>query len=332
MKKEYFKKLKIFLFIVIAGLVVYVFRNQFPPIFKEMKNTSLRTLFLIALMGAMYQFFDGLSLREVAKSLGENSISVFDSWGCSLYSAFYRVITFGSATYLSIIYYFKRMNVDESKGFSISTLNYMAQRIAVVITASFMYIANRSFMIKYFSKWINYLLLGILFTLIVVLVLILICVSEKFHKLIIYLFKFDKKNRLEDFKNKLQDKLFMVRSGTRDLLLNKGLIVKITILNILKMFCWFLIPCIIFHNQYNYTNFDYISVTALAIALIGVIPAPGAMGSTEFVFGLLFSVLMDVNKAMSGMFLYRFGNFIVPTVLGALIAVYLRIKESKLKE
>lgn len=332
MNKEKLKKLKIILFIVIIGLVVYVFRNQFPPVFREMKKTSIKTLILIAIMGLMYQFFDGLSLREVAKELGADNISVLNAWGCSLYSAFYRVITFGSATYLAIIYYFKRMNVDVSKGFSISTLNYMAQRIAVVITASMMYLLNRSFMVKYFSKWKNYLLLGIFVTFLVVLVLILICVSEKFHRLIIYLFKFDKKKRFEDLKIKLQEKLLMIRDGTKDLLLNKVLLFKIIVLNILKMFCWFVIPYIIFYNKGGYTGFDYISVTALAIALIGVIPAPGAMGSTEFVFSLLFSVLMNVNQAMSGMFLYRFGNFIVPTVSGGLVAVYLRIKEDRIKE
>ena len=331
MKKKKIQILKATLFFIIVGLVIYVFWNQFPPIINEIKTTNISTLILIAILGLMYQFFDGLSLRTIAKSL-DSQVSIIDAWGCSLYSAFYRVITFGAATYISIIYFFKRLGLEATKGFSISTLNYMAQRIAVVITAIIFYLINYSFMQKYFLKYQNFLLLGILITSIIVIVLILICVSENFHKLVMMIFKLDKKERFNDLKIKTEDSLSLIRNSTKDLLLDKVLLIKIIILNILKLFCWYLIPCIIFKGKYNYTLFDYVSITALAVSLIGVIPAPGAMGSTEFVFGMLFSQLMNAHSAMSGVFLYRFANFIIPTVFGAVVAIVMKFGKKTISD
>lgn len=328
------KKVKIFkvsLFFIIVGLVVYVFWNQFPPIINEIKKTNISTLVVLAFMGLLYQFIDGLSLRSISKSLG-TKVSVLDSWGCSLYSAFYRVITFGSATYISIIVYFKRLGVEASKGFSISTVNYMAQKIAVVLTAIIMYLVNYNFMMEYFYEYQSYLLFGILITSIIVIVLILICVSEKFHELILMVFKLDKKNRFEDLKIKTKNSLERTRNATKDLLVDKVLVLKVILLNILKLSCWYVIPYIIFAGKFDYTFLDYFSITALAVSLIGVIPAPGAMGSTEFVFGLLFAVLMETKVAMSGVFLYRFANFIIPTICGGLVALYMYFNKKIISE
>lgn len=325
-------RIKVAAFLVIVGLVVYTFRNEFPPIIKEIKKTDKSILLIIAMLGLLYQFFDGLSLRTIAGSLGESSISPFDSWGCSLYSAFYRVISFGSATYLSIIYYFKRKNVDVDKGFSISTINYMAQRFAIVLMAIIMYFLNFDFMKENYGKYRSYLLIGILLTALILLMLCLICVSKKFHKYILCVFKLDKKNRFEDFRLKIEKNLSLIRGSTKGLLCDKILLVKIILLNILKISCWCIIPCIIFYNICDYKIFDYICVSSLALALIGVIPAPGAMGSTEFVFGMLFAVLMKTEVAISGIFLYRFANFIIPTVTGGVVAVILRVQQRKNKK
>lgn len=324
MEKKKIQILKSTLFFIVVGIVIYVFRSQFPPIIKEIKSTNISIILFVSIMGLMYQFFDGLSLRSIAKKL-DFKMSIFDAFRCSLYSAFYRVITFGSATYISIIYFFKKLGLEAMDGFSISTVNYIAQRIAVVITSLTFYLMNYDFMKKYFSKYTNYLLFGILFTGIVVIFLILISASEKFHKLIMMIFKLDKKGRFVNIKRKLEDSLNV--NSTKDLLVDKVLFLKIILLNILKLFCWYLIPYIIFRGKFDYTLFDYVSITALVVSLLGVIPAPGGMGSTEFVFGMLFSKLMNTNSAMSGMFLYRFANFIIPTVFGALVAIIMKFSK-----
>lgn len=329
--KKRIQKIKVSLFLIIVGLVVYVFWNQFPPIIKEIKDTDYKTIILISIMGLMYQFFEGLSIREISKTLG-SKISPIKTGGCSLYSAFYRVITFGSATYISVLHYLKKQGLSPSKGFSVSILNYMGQKIAVVLMAIVMYFSNYSFMEEYFKNYQKYLLFGILFTTLVVVVLILICISEKFHKLILMIFKLDKKGKFKSIEEKLKDNLILIRHSTKDLLVDKVLIFKIIFLNILKLSCWYVIPYIIFYNQYNYSFLDYVSITALAIALIGVVPAPGAMGSTEFIFGLLFANLMDINKAMSGVFLYRFANFIIPTIFGGLVALKMGISSRTVKK
>ena len=68
-----------------------------------------------------------------------------------------------------------------------------------------------------------------------------------------------------------------------------------SVLNIMKMSCWYVIPVIAIYaaggSLGNVTVSQALTVTALMQLLMGVIPTSGGVGSLEVVFSLLFSKL-----------------------------------------
>ena len=71
------------------------------------------------------------------------------------------------------------------------------------------------------------------------------------------------------------------------------------------------------------------AITSLSVMLAAVIPAPAGIGSTEFVFTSLFSEIVGMGLAGSASLLYRFGTFVFPFLVGAVIVVGCRIKAGK---
>ena len=63
------------------------------------------------------------------------------------------------------------------------------------------------------------------------------------------------------------------------------------------------------------------AVMSLTAMLAAVIPAPAGIGSTEFVFTLLFAVLIGTGLAGSTSLLYRFATFVFPFLIGAVVAL-----------
>ncbi|MGO1579883.1 MAG: lysylphosphatidylglycerol synthase transmembrane domain-containing protein [Peptoniphilaceae bacterium] len=331
MKKNNYKNIFKFIFLLtIVGIVIYIFKNQVPPIIKEIKNTSIKTLLLISLCGLLYQFFDGLSLKAIVEN-NLKEISIVDTFACSLYSAFYRVVTFGSGTYLSIIYFFKKIGFDVSYGFSISIINYMGQKIAMVFWAIILYFLNYNFINGYFLEYKKYLFIGMILGLLIVISFVFLCISKKFHSLILKLFNLDKKEKFYKLRIKLEDLFSEIEFITMNIFKDKAIVLKILFFNFTKYLFWYIISFIIFYKDANFSLLDYISVTSLIILLSSVIPAPGGMGSTEFVFSLIFSNLLNGNIAISGMLLYRFANFLIPTIGGAIVALIIRFKNTSYK-
>ena len=64
--------------------------------------------------------------------------------------------------------------------------------------------------------------------------------------------------------------------------------------------------------------------------LSAVIPALGGIGSTEFVFIMMFSVVVNPALAGSAALLYRFGTFIFLFLVGIFVAIPQRKKHKPL--
>ena len=64
---------------------------------------------------------------------------------------------------------------------------------------------------------------------------------------------------------------------------------------------------------------------SLSVMLAAVIPSPAGIGSTEFVFTALFSGIVGTGLAGSASLLYRFGTFVFPFLVGAVVVIIRRI-------
>ncbi|MSC86317.1 TIGR00374 family protein [Eubacterium sp. am_0171] len=125
-----------------------------------------------------------------------------------------------------------------------------------------------------------------------------------------------------------QKKAIIVRTEARSLLKNKKLLLDLFILNFLKLSAWYLIPVTIFHLLNSSELSLYMATAAMMTALSGVIPAPGGVGAAEFLFVLLFTPLIGKTQSASAMLIYRFATYILPFILGAIVAATTHSKKN----
>ena len=111
------------------------------------------------------------------------------------------------------------------------------------------------------------------------------------------------------------------------MLKEKGTMLKLLLLNMIKYLGWYMIPCVVL----GYTDISNIirglCISALAAALIGVIPSPGASGSTEAMFYVLFLAVTDKAEAVAVMLMYRCFTYIFPFMIGGIMILVKRIMD-----
>lgn len=72
-----------------------------------------------------------------------------------------------------------------------------------------------------------------------------------------------------------------------------------------------------------------LAITSLSVMLAAVIPSPAGIGSTEFVFTTLFAGIVGTGIAGSASLLYRFGTFVFPFLVGAVVVLVRHFKRKK---
>ena len=72
------------------------------------------------------------------------------------------------------------------------------------------------------------------------------------------------------------------------------------------------------------TIIQAMAVTSLSVMLAAVLPSPAGIGSTEFVFTMLFAAVTTTGAAGSASLLYRFATFVLPFAIGAVIVILRR--------
>jgi len=64
---------------------------------------------------------------------------------------------------------------------------------------------------------------------------------------------------------------------------------------------------------------------SFVIAISGVMVAPAGIGTSEFVFMLLFAGMASNDKLLLAILLYRFFTFVVPGIVGVIVVIVHKI-------
>ena len=95
------------LMIIVLGVIFYVMDNSLSDIFAQLMETSWLVLIAV-IFGVVYQFAEGRSIKEIARYFNKDFTTVDGFYFC--YVAFYRIISFGTGTLLSEIYFIRKRN------------------------------------------------------------------------------------------------------------------------------------------------------------------------------------------------------------------------------
>lgn len=309
-------------------MIIYTFRDSAGPILEQLKKTTPVVIIGICVMTTFYHIVEGMITTVLAKQYNPDF-----TWGMGITNAFfcsfYRVATLGSGSGVAAIVYLGEHGVEYSQSFGLYMLQYAFHKISIAIYSMIFFVISWSYMCTHFGDYMWLLAAGYVVTLVITLCLILFCCSVQFHRFIFRILDFlngKLKGRFDTFIAMLREQCRMLEDASRHIMRDKSLVAKSIILNLIRNCFWYGIPYLIFNGHSDITIPETMAVTSLSVMLAAVLPAPAGIGSTEFVFISLFSGIVGKGLAGSASLLYRFGTFVFPFLIGAVVVVARRIR------
>ena len=266
-----------------------------------------------------------IHILDLAKNYG--LINELKKNGCDI------KIFYGQNNYMSLdaalkllpnllLYYFNEKGIPVFQGTGMYMVEYAIHKVTIAIFSIIFFLLNFGFMKEHYSEYFNLLIAGYVLTAVIATALLLFCCSKKFHGIILFLVdKLNRKGKFDAQAAMLREQCGILEDAAGMLLTKGKLIVSIVAKNLLKFAFCYGIPFVILYREYGLTLLQSWAVTSLAFMLAAVIPSPAGIGSSEFVFTALFTVLVGTGEAGSAALLYRFATFVLPFVIGGVVVL-----------
>lgn len=334
MKKH--KDLIKWLLVIAAICAVCIWNREYiPDIIAQIRQTPAGLLALASLLALAYYFCEGRIISLLAVKYNPR-FSVRSGMAGAFFCEFYRLLTLGSMTAVAEIYFLHTRKIPAAKGTGMCLVQYLIQRLTIAFLGILASVVVLLHYPKVIREHTGQIILSYLLTVLVVLGLIftgtcrqattrLFCFVER---------KSPRSPRIMSTLFKAKTQADTLQSEVRDLLFReRGKMAKLFAYNLIKMICWFLIPAILLFDMENpFAVVPQVSLTAMVFVLAGVIPAPGGIGSLEFVFVLLFGEIVAAAEASSVIILFRLLISVLPFLIGAAVVAVHRQEGETISE
>ena len=314
--------------LIIVIIITMVIRKSGVNILNEIRDLSGLSIVLLVASSVIYNIYDGIGYYLIGQRYNPK-FTVWDGIKTSYYSGFFRLATLGSATAISGVYYLSTKKVPPARSTSYISLNYMLQKIAVLMIFLVLFVVNYQQINQDFNKYIKYIFLGIVVTILIATGFLMICTWKPMHRFLFFIAdKLLGKTRYKSKADKIKEQLTILREESLSILKDKKMITFMVLCNIFKFFFgWYLIPYVMTKTTGLHDFIYKMGVTSMASALAGVIPSPGSAGSLEALFYAMYQVITD-DKALSMAvsLVYRGFTYFLPFIIGAFVVAGHRIK------
>lgn len=317
-----------FIFIIaIIGIIYYVLQNSIADIINQLGQTEPLILGIVVALGLGFLVVEGRNIARIAGNF-KKDFSTKDGFFGYCYSAFCRVISFGTATTVSEVMYYRRKKIPTSQAIGVTTVHMILYKIGVVLMSAIGLVTQSYLIYQKSPMMIPFVLYGIIVTLLIISGLLFLSINRKFHGwLIKKAHKWIKKEAWREKIDVFNEQIDALGETVRTIVSNREVLVSLIFLNIGKLFFWYSIPFFILSSTHNLSYLTSFSMTAMAVALAGVIPTPAGLGSFEFVYMLLFRPLVGTVDAASSLLLYRFATYVLPFLIGMIYSAGTKRKE-----
>lgn len=315
--------------IALLAIIVYTFRDSARPILRELLQTSVWVVLGISVAAVVYHLIEAWITCSFAR-VYQPRFSYWMGLESAFFCSFYRVATLGSGAGVAAVVYFHEKGIEPSKGTGMYMMEYVVHKISLALFSVIFFVLDFVFMKKYFSEYFYLLLTGYGVTALVSVGLVLFCCSSNFHGFILWVCgKINRKGKLDAQIAELSNQCRIMEDATAEIMTRKRMVLGNVGKNLLKFACFYGIPFIILYQEYGLSLLHIWAVTSVAIMLAAVIPAPAGIGSSEFMFTAMFTVLVGTGAAGSAALLYRFATFVLPFLIGAVVVLLHHIRQRK---
>lgn len=297
-----------------------------------MKNLEPLKVACCCLFAVVYYLCEGTILYKMGRLINP-AYRWYNGFSVSYKCEFVRVLTMGTGAGVAEIVFLQKDGIPAGKGTGLTLMQYALKRITMMIMAlaAFIFLCTRPVSGKVMSDYRILILGALAFSIVVSLVVSALAFSKKLNVLMNLL--------LDKLCQKFVTKknLFEKWRGTMNQLNEAGLLyihypallVQILILNIVKMFSFYVIPGFILMNSTGFIEGTLLMAVAFVSATI--IPAPSGVGALEFAFVSFFGAFVQQADAITSVLVYRFATWIMPCIIGMILFVIdgLRFKRGK---
>lgn len=301
------------------------------PIIEELKKTTPEIIAGICVMTLIYHIIEGGITTILARQYNP-SFTLKMGIGNAFFCSFYRVATLGSGAGVAALVYLGEHGVAYSNAFGMYMLQYAFHKISIAVYSMIFFLAGWSYMYYHFGTYLWLLQAGYVVTFVITLFLILFCCSTRFHKWVFRILEFinsKMKGKLNHLIADMEEQCQMMETASKILLKKKKMVAGVIVLNMVKFCFWYGIPYLSFAGHGAVNLMETMAVTSLSVMLAAVIPAPAGIGSTELVFIALFSEIVGTGLAGTASLLYRFGTFVFPFLVGAVVVIARHVKSKR---
>lgn len=338
-KKKIIKFAAQFLLILLMFVILwYMFKDSYKEIFYQVSKADKRLFAVTIFLGNMFYLIDAYIYWSLFRKEGYN-VNFLRSIALAYMSIFFNVTTFGVGIKPAQVAYLHRKKVDAGASFGILTSPYVFSKCVIVLYALIMLVINNQFVMNNFSNTFGYIYAGVGLSIIIITVLILICASSWFHKVIGKLLDFllgRGKIAKYNLNEKIKSQFTYLHDASCRIIRKPKEWIKFMLINVVRQSCWYFIPLIAIFamggDLGTVSISEALAVTALMQLLMGVIPTSGGVGSLEVVFTLIFAAVFGKITAGSCMIIYRLSTYYIPFIISIIIMIILEFDLRKVPE
>lgn len=319
----------IFMLALIALTFYYLFRNQdlynLLPIIKE-ANPLYLGMGLLAML--LFLSFEALGIWLVVNSL-TNRFSFFKCLKYAFIGFFYCSVTpTASGGAPMQVYYMKKDGTEISSSILVILIITVSYQIASLLIGLFMFVSRSSMIAETVGVLKYFVLYGVLFNLILVLIFISLAFYKKFlHRLLNGMVRVFAKLKVikkpDAMKQKIASQLEDYQRGLLYMKSHLRILLLVLMTTILQILSRLSVPFMVY-KSFGLTGYNYFDILALQSILslaVDSLPLPGAIGAAESSFMIINQAIFGSTFVFSAMLLSRGISFYAFLIITGIVAV-----------
>lgn len=331
-KKENFKKIFNLLLIIFSfGILAFFFLqdDNWIKFISAIPKLNLKWILLGIISIFMSWYFESLSILEIIMLIERRKIKKMSAYKVTLIGQYFSSITpMGIGSPPAQTAELKKINIQKNSAATIIATKFIIYQSLLTIYSiicAIIYISYNHNNQK-FQLFIQYLLIGLIFqNLLVIVVFLFIFLRKNIKKIKKSILKsvckikifVKNKNKIIALKNSIN----LFADSMLNIIKNKSVLVKLVIYNFLQISLLFAIPFFIF-KAFNHNSFpalEMIQTQCISNTICSFTPLPGNAGASENTFLTLFGEFFLSSEIIVAMIIHRAITFYLNIIIGSIV-------------
>jgi uncharacterized protein (TIRG00374 family) len=328
-KEKLKNAINILLFIVTIGLLVYfcVHENNLLTLINIAPDLNYFWIIAALLSVGMCWVFDSITINEIVSDTLKKKYNKFLSFKITMAGQFFSAVTpLGIGGQPMQVVELTRQNVEAGKAISVLVKKFLIYQSTMAVYSLIVIFSKAHTFMPRVDNFIALALIGFFSQCFSVILLLLFCIDKFFTTKIIEFFvillsKIKIIKNADKYINKIKNELNFFLENNKAMRRNLKLSIKLYFFTFLQHTFLFLVPFFVYKafNNTGYPAIDMIAAQSFVHMISSYTPLPGATGTTEGMFLILFSTFFNSEVVAPAMIVCRFIAYYLNIIVGFIV-------------